>query len=102
MEERTLNWYMCDNIVHPVHRGQIGLLHMGFPRVFILIRDYGQSFTDFDNFRNHVAEVNFFSPADREDANIEELLTDAWNFLALQEDAEDRMLEEYENDEIFP
>lgn len=99
MEERTLNWYMCDNIVHPAHNGQIGLLHMGFPRVFILIRDYGQSFTDFDNFRNHVAEVNFFSPADREDANIEELLTDAWNFLALQEDAEDKMLEDYE---IFP
>ena len=98
--ERSVSWWYCDNILH--HPEQIGLLRMDFPRVFILIRDYADAcFASFDEFMDHVAEVNFFVPAEREEADIEEILTDAWNFLALQEEEEERLADEMEDDEDF-
>lgn len=33
--ENCRHWWLCENIVH--HKGQVGLLRMDFPRVFILI-----------------------------------------------------------------
>lgn len=88
--ERTTNWWYCDNIV--THKGEIGLLHMGFPRVFVLIRDQADiAFASYEEFSEHIAEVNFFTPSEREEANLEEILTDAWNFMALQEREEERL-----------
>ena len=93
--ERTLNWFCCDNIVNEAHEKQLGLLHMGFPRVFILIRDYADSyFANFDDFRDKIAEITFFDAEDKETTDKEALLIDAWNFLALQEEEEDRQFEE--------
>lgn len=65
---------------------------MNFPRVFIYIRNLADAtFADFGEFRNNVAEVNFFDPKDRETANVEEILVDAYNFMLLQERMEDEM-----------
>ena len=38
--------------------------------------------------------MNFLDPGDRENADIEEILIDAWNFLALQEEADEKLLDE--------
>lgn len=90
------NWWYCDNIVS--HRGQIGLLSMNEPRVFILIRDYADCyFADFDEFRKSIAEVNFFDTSDRQTADIESILVDAWNFMATQVAEEERLFEERED-----
>ena len=91
---RSTSWWFCENIVN--RKGQIGLLRMDFPRVFILIRDYRQTFTSFEEFCRNIAEVNFFDPADRPDADTDAILVDAWNFLSLFEEEEDRLA--YEND----
>lgn len=89
---RSQHWWFCENIVN--HAGQIGLLRMDFPRVFILIRDYEEAyFADFDDFKNGIAEVNFFDPSDRDTADVEGILIDAWNFLSLEEEEEDRQAE---------
>ena len=75
---------------------------MDFPQVFILIRDYGEAmFAGFDDFKDRIAEVNFFNPDDREGANIEEILTDAWNFLSLEEEEEERRYGEYEEEDYL-
>lgn len=96
MIDDTLNWFFCDNIVHPAHEGQIGLLHMGFPRAFVLVRDYGGSlFCEFDDFSEHIAEVVFFDTDDKTPENREKIVTLAWNFLALQEEEEDARCELY-------
>lgn len=98
--ERSASWWYCDNIV--CHPEQIGLLRMDFPRVFILIRDYAESyFASFDEFRAHIAEVNFFDLTDRDTADLEDILTDAWNFLSLQEEEEERQAELYEDDDLI-
>lgn len=83
------SWWLCENIIN--HAGQVALLRMDFPQVFILIRDYGESyFANFDEFKDSIAEVNFFRPQDRKKANLDEILVDAWNFLALTEEEEER------------
>lgn len=88
----TRDWWICENIVD--HRGQVGLLHMGFPRVFVLVRDYSAlSSTTFEGFCEKHAELNFLNPQEREGADVEEILTDAWNFLAMEEAEEERLLD---------
>lgn len=94
--ENFKNWWYCDNIIS--HRGQIGLLSMNDPRVFILIRDYANCyFATFEEFCENIAEVNFFDPKDREVTDIDSLLVDAWNFMATQEAEEDRIYNESED-----
>lgn len=94
---RSQHWWFCENLVN--HAGQIGLLRMDFPRVFILIRDYEEAyFADFDDFKNGVAEVNFFDPSDRDTADVDSILIDAWNFLSLEEEEEDRQAEMMEGE----
>lgn len=83
--ERSRDWWYCENMLH--HPEQVGLLRMSFPQVFILIRDYGDAyFSNFEEFRGHVAEVNFLDPSERGKADLEEICVDAWNFLRLSEE----------------
>lgn len=89
-----MNWWVCDNIVHPAHRKQLGLLSLNEPQVFILLRHGDDIFADFEDFKNKLAEVNFLRPADRANADLEQILTDAYNFLLLQDMEEDRLFEE--------
>jgi hypothetical protein len=67
---------------------------MDFPRVFILIRDYDIAYwASFADWKKDIIEVNFFSPSEREEADIEEILVEAWNFLALIEEEENKKYE---------
>lgn len=98
--ERTLNWWMCDNIVHPIHDGQIGLLSLNEPQVFILLRDGDQIFHDYEDFKQNLAELNFLRPADRELYDIDKILINAYNFLVLQDrEEEERALQREEDEE---
>jgi hypothetical protein len=64
---------------------------MDFPQVFILIRDEDVAYwADFEEWREDIVELNFFTPSEREGADIEAILIDAWNFLALYEGEEGR------------
>ena len=87
--ERSQHWWYCDNILN--HPGQCGLLRMDFPRVFILIRDEDVAYwADFEEWKNDIVEVNFFTPSERKEADLESILIDAWNFLGLIEEEEER------------
>lgn len=87
------SWWYCENIL--CHEGQIALVRMDFPRVFVLIRDYGEAyFSTYEEFAGHIAEVNFLDPKDRDGADIESILTEAWNFLALTERKEEELYNE--------
>lgn len=96
MKTDTSSWWYCDNIID--HPDSIGLLRMDFPRAFILVRNYGDIYPsdNFEYFKECVAEVNFLDPKDRDGADIDGILTDAWNFLALEEQEEENLDEEYE------
>lgn len=100
--KRTHTWWYCDNIID--HKGQMALLHMGFPRLFILMRDYDVAYwADFKAWAKDLIEITFFERADQDSttsAELESLLTDAWNFLALTEEEEERLAEEYDDDDF--
>jgi hypothetical protein len=88
----SANWWYCDNILD--HPGKCGLLRMDFPRVFILIRDYDIAYwASFADWKKDIVEVNFFNPSEREEADIEKILVEAWNFLALIEEEENNQYE---------
>lgn len=82
-------WY-CDNILD--HPEQVGLLHLGFPRCFVLIpnsRDF--YFSTFDSFLK-VAKVNWLDPSDKGSAKEqEEVLIRLWNFSVEQESKEEEL-----------
>lgn len=95
--ERSQHWWYCDNILN--HPGQCGLLRMDFPRVFILIRDADTSYwAGFDEWKQDIIEINFFNPSERAEADIDEITIDAWNFLCLIEEEEERQYEEIIDD----
>lgn len=48
---------------------------------------------DYEEWKNDIVEVNFFSPSEREEADLDSLLTEAWNFLALIEEEEENQYE---------
>lgn len=90
--EHSQHWWICDNILN--HPGQCGLLRMDFPRVFILMRDYDTTyFSGFNEWKNELIEVNFFTPSEREEADLNEILIDAWNFLSLVAEEEENQYE---------
>jgi hypothetical protein len=88
--EATKHWWWCDNIVHPFHEGQMALLKMSEPQCFILLRDMADAyFARWEDFKR-IAEINFFNPADRASANLEEILINAYNFVRLQDEENER------------
>jgi len=90
--ERSAHWWYCDNILN--HPGQCGLLRMDFPRVFILIRDEDIAYwAGFQEWKDDIVEVNFFNPSERAEADLDSILTEAWNFLALIEEEEENQFE---------
>lgn len=101
--KRTFAWWYCDNVID--HPEQVGLLHMGFPRVFILMRNYDAAyFATFEEWKNQLIEVTFFENAERDNTTeeeLEEILIGAWNFLLLTEEEEERLSILSEEDEML-
>lgn len=100
----SAHWWYCDNIVSDLHRGQLGLLRMKFPQVFILIRDEDDLFCSYEDFRDHIAEVNFFNHNDEKSLSPQQregIIIEAWNFLSLQEEEEERLAIEREEEELI-
>lgn len=90
--DASASWWFCENLVN--HPEEVGLLRMDFPRVFILVRDRDDLYCSFETFCDCIAEINFMTPSEREEADIEDILIDAWNFMSLQEEEEERLYEE--------
>ena len=92
-KEKTKNWWYCDNLI--ARPDYVGILSLNFPRVFILFRSQEEFVCDsFEEWKEGIAEVNFLDPKDRENSNVENILLDAWNFMALQEAEEERRYDE--------
>lgn len=82
-------WY-CDNIID--YPEQVGLIHLGFPRCFVLIPSSKEfCFSNFDSFLE-MAQVNWLDPHDKGTAKEqEEVLIRLWNFSVEQERKEEEL-----------
>jgi len=83
-------WY-CDNIID--HQEQIGLLHLGFPRCFVLVPNNGDfQFSTYEEFINGLCKVNWLDPSDKgTEKEREEVLRLLWNFSIEQERKEEEL-----------
>lgn len=85
--------YLCENILN--HDGEIGLLHLDFPRCFVRFKDDMESyFSDYDFWKENLAFVNWLDPQYKySDEEKEKVLINMWNFLCEQEAEEERRYE---------
>lgn len=89
-QKYTACWY-CDNIVD--HPDQIGLLHLGFPRCFVLIPSYGDFyFSTLDEFISGATQINWLDPSDKGTPNEQrKVLKTLLEFSLEQEEKEEEL-----------
>lgn len=99
IDQKYIGCWYCDNIID--HPEQIGLLHLGFPRCFVLIPNSTDFFFyTFDDFLKY-AKINWLDPSDRNMYSEEErmsVLELLWNFSIEQEKKEEDLLNDEEID----
>ena len=91
-------WY-CDNILE--YPDQVGLLHLGFPRCFVLMKQKADFFLcrDFHQWCSMIAEINWLDPNDQgTPQEQEQVLTNLWNFAIESEEREEELYGEYLDD----
>lgn len=87
-------WY-CDNIID--HPQQVGLLHLGFPRCFVLIPNSDEFyFSTFEEFKAGLSEVNWLDPSDKGSVKEQEYVLELlWQFSIDAEEEEENRYEGY-------
>lgn len=60
------------------------IVHMADPRCFIRFNNELAMFADFDAFVNNIANIQWIDGKPNQ-RDIDRVLTDAWNFLAIEE-----------------
>ena len=91
-------WY-CDNLLD--YPRQIGLLHLGFPRCFVLMKSDADFYycRNFEEWKSMTAQINWLDPSDRGTATEqEEVLINLWNFSIEQEAMEEELYGESMDD----
>lgn len=61
------------------------IIHMAEPRCFIRFNNELAMFSDYDDFYNSIANVQWIDGKPNSNIIIDRVLTDAWNFLAIEE-----------------
>lgn len=81
-------WWIGEN--HQWYPEEEVLIHLNFPRCFIRYNVGDAFFAEFEDFYNNIAEVQWIDGERPSKDEQDRILTDAWNFLAIEE----RILEE--------
>lgn len=97
--ERYHGYYITENLL--LYPDQMALTKFTYPRLFVRF-NYGDSY--FASYAEWVANIAVLEWLDKDDkptdpAEIETILTDCWNFLALHEQEEERLANEIDEDE---
>lgn len=89
--ERYYGFYIGENIL--LHPGKLSILKLTYPRLF-LVFNYGETvFVDYEDFKLNITLQEWLDPNDKptDPDEIDEIITDCWNFLALTEQEEERL-----------
>jgi DNA-binding XRE family transcriptional regulator len=98
--ERYHGFYISENL--PLYPGQLAITKLTHPRLFLRF-NYGDSFyTGYEDWKANIAVRQWLDPNDKptDPDEIESILIDCWNFLALHEREEDKINDEYDDDEF--
>lgn len=94
--ERYHGFYIADNQL--LYGGQAAIVKLTHPRLFLRFNYADSIFATFEDFKANIAVQEWLDPGDKpnDPDEIEAILIDCWNFLALHEEEEDRINEENE------
>lgn len=99
--ERYHGFYCADNLL--LYPGELAIIKLTHPRLFVRFNYADSYFSSYEDWVANHTDLQWLDADDKPEGEdeIEEILTDCWNFLALQEREEDRLAEEREDDEDF-
>lgn len=103
-KENYAGFYISENLL--LYPGQLGIVKLSFPRLFLRFEyDSCGYFADYNEWKDSLINVQWLDPNDKptNEDEIDEVLTDCWNFLALHEEEEERLFDEnngYEDDDF--
>jgi hypothetical protein len=96
--EAHKHYWWGENCQH--YPGQETIIKMSFPRVFIRYEVGDAYFASYEEFYNSIAEVQWFDGDELSEKKKEEILIEAWNFLAIEERLLEEDLEDIEDDDF--
>lgn len=73
------------------------IIHLADPRCFIRFSVELAMFSSFDEFYNSIANVQWIDGKPDNNVTVNRVLTDAWNFLAIEERILENDLEDFED-----
>lgn len=97
--ERYHGFYITENVL--LFPDQLAIVKLTHPRLFLSF-NYGQSyFSSFDDWKANHTDLQWLDPDDKptSEGEIESILIDCWNFLALHEREQERLYNEDEDEE---
>ncbi|HXR84313.1 MAG TPA: helix-turn-helix transcriptional regulator [Hanamia sp.] len=98
--ERYHGFYCADNLL--LYPGEVAIIKLTHPRLFVRFNYAVSFFSSFEDWVANQTDLQWLDEDDKPntDEEIEEILTDCWNFLALQEREEDRLADEREDENL--
>jgi len=98
LEEKYFFWLWGENNIRSDHPNYLINLEIGVSIRF----DYSQGFfSSYEEFYNSIADVQFIYGTRPDDpVELERILTDAWNYMAIEERLLEGELDELTDDEI--
>lgn len=94
--QRYHGFYCADNLL--LHPDELIVIKLTDPRLFVRFNYTDSIFTSFQDWKANHTDLQWIDPDDQPETEeeIEAILTDCWNFLALQEHEEERQADERE------
>jgi len=81
--EEHKDWWLGENRQH--FKGQETLIKLSFPRCMIRYKLEDAYFTDFDQWKDQIAEIQWIDGEQPSKKEQEKIITEGWNFLAIEE-----------------
>jgi DNA-binding XRE family transcriptional regulator len=89
-------YYISENLL--LHPEQLAIVKLTYPRLFLRF-NYGDSyFTGYDDWKANIAVQEWIDGERPGDDEIDYILTQCWNFLALHEREEERLADEMKDE----
>jgi hypothetical protein len=88
------NFYIAENILD--HPGQLAIIKLSDPQVFVRFNYEESYFADYEDFVDNIIVIEWLNGASPSRHIRDSILIDCWNFLALTEEEEERLGEQYD------
>jgi transcriptional regulator with XRE-family HTH domain len=97
--ERYHGFYTTENLL--LYPKQLAITKLTYPRLFLRFNYAESYFSSYEDWKNNIVTIQWLDPDDKpnSDDEIESHLIDCWNFLALHEEEEERLFNEFQEDD---